>query len=213
MVGCLGFQEQIVLFKCVCCLVFMVVFAVPCFSSWTVLFAQFFNRFSSPFCTKHASKSTHYLSRKKKGTTAFKKWAGEKKKTHTLFLKPSELYVLFSQNSPEVWSWHDIFLHLFGGRKFPSAFSSKVKRLFGLGFFCGTLKRWTRKAWKIWDKNRMWKGKISGHDQFSVFFNGIPASSKGFCLDPRDGVWAPLIIHSAPFGRSRQSIQGIFNWT
>ena len=31
-----------------------------------------------------------------------------------------------------------------------------------------------------------------------------PASSKGFCLDPRDGVWAPLIIHSAPFGRSRQ---------
>ena len=23
----------------------------------------------------------------------------------------------------------------------------------------------------------------------------IPASSKGFCLDPRDGVWAPLIIH------------------
>ena len=29
----------------------------------------------------------------------------------------------------------------------------------------------------------------------------IPASSKGFCLDPRDGVWS--IIHSAPFGRSR----------
>ena len=28
----------------------------------------------------------------------------------------------------------------------------------------------------------------------------IPASSKGCCSDPRDGVWAPLIIHSAPFG-------------
>ena len=39
--------------------------------------------------------------------------------------------------------------------------------------------------------------------QFMCVYKCIPASSKGFCLDPRDGVWAPLIIHSAPFGRSR----------
>ena len=31
----------------------------------------------------------------------------------------------------------------------------------------------------------------------------IPASSKGFCFDPRDGVWSPFIIHSGHFGRSR----------
>ena len=39
----------------------------------------------------------------------------------------------------------------------------------------------------------------------------VPASSKGFCLDPRDGVWAPLIIHSAPFGRSRYTYIYIYN--
>ena len=30
----------------------------------------------------------------------------------------------------------------------------------------------------------------------------IPACSKGCCLNLRNGIWAPLIIDSAPFGRS-----------
>ena len=30
-----------------------------------------------------------------------------------------------------------------------------------------------------------------------------PAYSKGCCLNLRNGIWAPLIIDSAPFGRSR----------
>ena len=46
-------------------------------------------------------------------------------------------------------------------------------------------------------------GILINYMQFWCVYKCIPASSKGFCLDPRDGVWAPLIIHSAPFGRSR----------
>ena len=47
-----------------------------------------------------------------------------------------------------------------------------------------------------------WPMKCCPPKRYADTLWNIPASSKGFCLDPRDGVWSPLIIHSAPFGRS-----------
>ena len=55
---------------------------------------------------------------------------------------------------------------------------------------------------RIWGQRALWiatpKQTHIWHICTSIF--------QGFCLDPRDGVWAPLIIHSAPFGRSRYII-------
>ena len=48
------------------------------------------------------------------------------------------------------------------------------------------------KSWKQLGQKLYVKGKDFRSRSVQCIFNGIPASSKGFCLDPRDGVWAPL---------------------
>ena len=200
MVGCLGFQEQIVLFKCVCCLVFMVVFAVPCFSSWTVLFAQFFNRFSSPFCTKHASKSTHYLSRKKKGTTAFKKWAGEKKKHIHSFWSQANCMFFFPKTAQRCEADMISFSICLGAGNFHLHFLQKSSGCLALVFFVVRWKDGLEKLEKFGTKIECER------ERFQVMISSVYFSMAYQHL-PRGFVWIPGMVYGHPLSSIQHPLE------
>lgn len=157
MVGCLGFQEQIVLFVCVRCLVFMVTFV-----HYQVLFFHglFFcsHFFDSTFSHNLFARNTHrnpltIFKERRKAQLPSKNGQQEKKNIHFL-LKPSELYVPFFPKKKQRCEADMISFSICLGAEISICifFKQKPRRLFPLGFFVVRLIRMDSKRLKNWDK-------------------------------------------------------------